>query len=72
MGWSDWFKDSSGPGEVKEKHESTSERESTHYLRTEDNAKSGSRNDHSHVVVHHNSDGSSSAHGHGIRGGRRK
>lgn len=71
--WSDWFNDQTGPGEVSQKTETGSDNSKTeHYLRTEDNAKSGSRNDHSHVVVHEKSDGSKTAHGHGIFGGKRK
>lgn len=74
MGWTDWFKDPTGPGEVSEKSTSTSDGGSqTHYLRTEDDAKSGSRDDHSHVIVNTDSSGhTTSAHGHGISGGDRK
>lgn len=74
MGWSDWFKDSSGSGEVKEKTERHSDGGSTHHtMRTEDDAKSGDKNDHSHIIVNERSDGSTkSAHAHGIRGGTRK
>ena len=72
MGWSGWSKDSLGPGEVNTKESVTSDgtRES-HTMRTADNAKTGSRDDHSHVVVRETSDGTTSAHGHGIRGGER-
>ncbi|MBI5139151.1 hypothetical protein HZA26_00870 [Candidatus Nomurabacteria bacterium] len=72
MGWSDWFKDSSG-GEVSEKvTKDSSGGTKTDYLRTEDNAKSGSHKDHSHVVVREKSDGTKTASSHGIRGGRQK
>jgi len=72
MGWSDWFSDSSG-GKVSEKVSTDSHGNTkTEYLRTEDNAKSGSKNDHSHVVVRESANGSKSASGHGIRGGSRK
>ncbi|HRH22529.1 MAG TPA: hypothetical protein PLB51_00855 [Candidatus Paceibacterota bacterium] len=73
MGWGNWFRDPTGPGEVKEKVEKHQDGSRTsHTLRTEDNAKVGSRNDHSHVIVHERSDGTKSAHGHGIRGGSKK
>jgi hypothetical protein len=72
MGWFGWGSDSSG-GEVNEKVDSDSAGNTkTEYLRTEDNAKEGSRNDHSHIVVRESSSGSKSASGHGIFGGRRK
>lgn len=73
MGWTDWFKDSTGPGEVKEKTSTESDgSKSSHWMRTSDHAKEGSRKDHSHVIVTEKPSGSKSAHGHGIRGGRRK
>lgn len=70
--WSGWFSDSSG-GEVKEKVSKDAHGSiKTEYLRTKDNAKIGSRRDHSHVVVRESSSGRKSASGHGIRGGSRK
>lgn len=73
MGWSNWFSDPTGPGDVKEKTTSDADgTKSDHWLRTSDNAKEGSRNDHSHVIVTEKPGGSKSAHGHGIRGGKRK
>ncbi len=68
MGWGKWFSDVFGGGEVREKRDGGS----THYLRTSDNAKTGSRNDHSHVVVTSKPSGHTSAHARGIRGGERK
>lgn len=74
MGWGDWFSDTTGPGEVVEKVDTKPDGSTTtHTLRTEDNAKSGSRDDHSHVIVNTDDSGKTiSAHGHGIFGGRRK
>lgn len=74
MGWTDWFKDPTGPGEVAEKSSSTSSGGTrTEYLRTEDNARTGSKSDHSHVVVERDASGhTTSASGHGIRGGDHK
>ena len=74
MGWSDWFSDDSGPGEVAEKVTSTDDGGTrTEYLRTEDYAKEGDRDDHSHIVVQTDSDGHTEwASGHGIYGGDRK
>lgn len=72
MKWSGWRSDPSGPGQVNTKSEHRPTHSESHTLRTADHAKAGSRNDHSHVVVHHNANGRSSAHGHGIRGGTRK
>lgn len=72
MGWTGWSKDSSG-GETNEKVTSDkSGGTKTEFLRTEDNAKTGSRNDHSHVVVRENANGNKTASGHGIFGGKRK
>ena len=69
MGWSGWFSDSTGPGEVNEKSSGSD----THYLRTEDNAKSGSKSDHSHVMVREHSSGRSTGHGfHSFFGGKKK
>ncbi len=72
MGWGPWSSDSSGGGETREKTESSGGRTESHTLRTEDNAKEGSRNDHSHVIVTEHESGRTTAHGHGIFGGRRK
>lgn len=73
MSWTDWFNDPSGPGEVNEKTSQSSDgSKTTEYLRTEDDAKSGSRKEHSHVIHTEHSSGRSTAHGHGIFGGRRK
>lgn len=72
MGWSDWFKDSSG-GEVTTKTTQESNGTTkTEWLRTSDNAKTGSRDDHSHVVVRESADGRKTSSGHGIRGSTRK
>ena len=72
MGWSDWFKDPSGPGKVKEKSETTkSGTRHEHVLRTSDHARSGSKRDHSHVVVHHKPGGSKSAHSSSKKSSRR-
>jgi len=71
MGWSDWSKDSTGgmtSGKVSRENNTTK----TEYMRTEDNAKVGSKDDHSHVVVRVNDNGRTTASGHGIFGGRRK
>jgi hypothetical protein len=74
MPWSGWVKDPSGPGDVNTKTTSTSSGGSrTEHLRTEDNAKTGSRDDHSHVTINTDSSGhTTSAGGHGIREGSRK
>lgn len=70
---SKWKDDPTGPGKVTEKTVShadgTTEK---HTLRTEDNAKTGDKNDHSHVIETEHPSGRSTAHGHGIRGGERK
>jgi hypothetical protein len=68
MSWSDWCKDSSG-GKVSEKVEKSSDgSKDTHYIRTSDDTRSGSKDNHSHVMVREKADGSSTAHGfHGIR-----
>ena len=74
MGWLGWLKDSTGPGEVNEKTTRNSDGSTrTEYLRTEDNSRTGSRDDHSHVTVNTDSSGhTTSAGGHGISGGSHK
>jgi hypothetical protein len=71
MGWTGWFKDDTG-GDSNEKITTDSGYTKTEILRTEDNAKVGSRNDHSHVIIREKPDGSKTASGHGIFGGKRK
>lgn len=68
MGWSGWAKDSTG-GETNTKTEKdTNGNTDTHYLRTSDNSREGDRDNHSHVMVRENADGSKTAHGfHGIK-----
>lgn len=73
MGWTDWFKDPTGPGKVSEKITTESDgTRKTEYVRTEDNTKKGDKGDHSHIRVYEKPDGTKSAHAHGIRGGERK
>lgn len=67
MGWLDWFNDSSG-GETSSKIEKNSNgSKDTHYIRTKDNTREGDKDNHSHVMIREDSDGSKTAHGfHGI------
>ncbi len=62
MGWSNWFKDSSG-GEVKEKVEKHSDgAKDTHFLRTEDRVGRGDKENHSHSMIREKLDGTKSGH----------
>lgn len=58
-----WEKDPTGPGEVKTTVRETPDRKETHYLRTEDNAAKGSKEDHSHSAVFEKPDGRKTGHG---------